>query len=104
MKAIIDGKRYDTETAELIAEWSNGLGYSDFKHCEEDLYRTRKGTWFISGAGGPLSSYAVPYGNNGSSGSKAIRPLTAEEARSWLERHRELDALEKYFPDAIEDA
>ena len=40
MKAIIDGKRYDTERAPKMAEYGNGLGRSDFRNLDEELYRT----------------------------------------------------------------
>lgn len=56
MKAIIDNKIYDTETAELIKTYykhyelagRNLLGYSStFKRAREiDLYKTKKGNWF----------------------------------------------------------
>lgn len=42
MKRIIDGKKYDTETAACIATWDNGYYGNDFKRCEESLYRTKK--------------------------------------------------------------
>lgn len=36
MKKIIDGKKYDTETAKLVGEWTNGYSYNDFHYCTED--------------------------------------------------------------------
>lgn len=104
-KKIIDKKRYDTETATLVAEWSNGLSYSDFNHCEEDLYRTKSGNWFTCGSGGPRSSYSRSTGQNSWSGSaNVIRALSHDEAREWLERNDEAEALETYFADQIADA
>ena len=43
MKKIINGKRYDTETAEKIGVWDNARSISDFDCCEETLYRKRTG-------------------------------------------------------------
>lgn len=103
MKKIIDGKRYNTKTAELVAEWSNGYFTNDFHYCSEDLYRTPKGSWFIHGEGGALSRYATPHGNMTGGGSDII-PLTAEDAREWLERHDFADEIENHFGDQIEDA
>jgi hypothetical protein len=40
---IIDGKRYNTETAERVAYYNNGLGSGDFHVFEEYLYRTPRG-------------------------------------------------------------
>lgn len=37
MKRVIDGKRYDTETAELVAEASAICSGSDFDYWEESL-------------------------------------------------------------------
>lgn len=48
MKRIINKKVYNTETATLIAETTNGLSYSDFNCIKEDLYRTKKGQYFIN--------------------------------------------------------
>jgi hypothetical protein len=103
MKQIIDGKRYDTETATLVASYSNGLGSSDFRNLCEKLYITGKGNWFISGEGGALTAYAQPAGNMTTGGS-AIRPLISGEALEWLERHNCSDEIEEYFAEDIEDA
>lgn len=105
MKKIIDGKRYDTTTATEVAEWDNGLGYSDFKHCGETLYRTPRGNWFTVGYGGPMSRYARSTGTNSTSGSRDVfQVLTAAAAREWLERHGETAAIEQHFGAEIEDA
>jgi len=102
---IIGGKRYSTAEARLIAGYDNGLSASDFKHFEEELYVTEKGNWFTCGSGGPLSPYAVSTGNNSWAGSSdVIRTMTPYEARAWLERYGETEALEAYFADTIEDA
>lgn len=103
-KAIINGKRYNTETATLVAEWGNGLSYSDFKHCEESLYRSKKGSWFTVGSGGPMSRYARAVGNMTGGSSDVVRPITADEARVWLERIGDADAIERHFANEIEDA
>jgi len=103
MKKIIEGKRYDTETATQVAEYGNGLGEGDFSNYDETLYRTPRGNWFLSGEGGPMTKYSRPCGDM-TSGGDGIIPLSSNEARQWLESHDENDALEKYFSDALEDA
>ena len=40
MKAIIRGRRYDTETAMLVGESWSGGGKSDFRYWEAALYKT----------------------------------------------------------------
>ena len=104
MKKIIDGKRYDTATAEQVASWDNGLGSGDFNNCSEEIYLTKSGNWFIHGEGGALTGYSESCGNNSTCGGEDIRPVTTAEAREWLEGHDEIEALEKYFAKEIEDA
>ena len=86
MKTVKNGKVYDTETATLVAEWDNGMCRGDFRACEEALYKTKRGQYFVCGSGGPLTSYAVSRGS-GSCGSSEIRLTSPEGARSWCENH-----------------
>ena len=46
MKKIIDGKLYDTETAECLGFYPHFDG-NTFHYLREALYRTKKGTYFI---------------------------------------------------------
>ncbi len=105
MKAVIDRKRYDTETATAVASWDNGGDPSDFKHCEETLYVTKNGAYFLHGEGGGLSKYAeiLEAGRARCSGS-AIVPMKPDEALDWLQAKQKVNAIEKYFPAAITDA
>jgi hypothetical protein len=104
-KKVIGGKRYDTETAELVASYDNGLGCPDFRNVHEQLYRTKRGNWFICGSGGPLSAYSQPaYGGGYCGGSNIIRPLSPNEALEWLERHGKTATIENHFKANIEDA
>jgi len=59
MKKIINGKRYDTETAQLIgsASYSNR---TDFRFWSEELYRKKTGEFFLYGEGGPASKVDRP--------------------------------------------
>jgi hypothetical protein len=103
MKKIIEGKRYDTDTARKIARWNNGLGYSDFHNVNETLYRTKTGRFFIYGEGGAMTDYAKSNGNE-TSGSEKIIPQENEEALEWLENHDFTQEIEAEFPDKIQDA
>ena len=47
MKKIINGKVYDTQKAECVGKWNNGL--AGFDWCEEELYRKRTGEFFLFG-------------------------------------------------------
>lgn len=103
MRKIIHGKRYDTATATKIASWHNGHFPNDFHHCEETLYRTAKGQYFLHGEGGALSAYAVHHGNSRGAGEDII-VMDRNEARLWLEGHGCTEALESEFGREIKDA
>ncbi len=60
MKRIINGERYDTETAEV--DWDNGYYGGDFKRCEETLSRTKKGAWFSCGEAAQCPVIPAPWG------------------------------------------
>ena len=104
MRKIIEGKRYDTEKAERIGEWSQGYR-SDFKYAHERLYVTKKGCYFIWGQGGAMSGWAETCEDGRSwTGGEGIRPLTREEAFEWAQAHLEPEEFEGDFPDLIEEA
>ena len=103
MKRVINGKAYNTETAECLCESTNGYHPQDFKYCKEALYQTKKGAYFIFGVGGGLSKYAERYGDAKGEGSK-IKVVDEYEAMRWLEERQETEILEKYFSDKIEEA
>jgi hypothetical protein len=103
MKRIIDGKVYNTETAECVATWSNGYYTNDFHYCEESIYKTKKGAWFVEGEGGALSQYARSCGNE-TCGGHVLWPITEQEAQEWLEQHDFTDKLKEHFGDKIEEA
>ena len=104
MKQIVEGKSYNTETAEQVAtdSFSN---YGDLQYWSEELYRTKRGNWFLSGEGGAMSQYAPAVGQNEIGGGSAIIPLTMGKALSWLEAHTsDSESYEKYFTDVIAEA
>ena len=102
MKKIINGKKYNTETAESVAEWDNGLGYGDFGRCAETLYRKRTGEFFVHGRGGARTQYAERCGNNCWCGGEDITPMTEEEAREWCEGKTDADTYEAIFGEVAE--
>ena len=50
MKKVINGKLYDTSTAELVGEWNNGRLDDRLFACSEDLYQKRTGEYFLFGS------------------------------------------------------
>jgi len=81
MKRIVNGKLYDTETAELVC-------LSKITLFSERLYRTKKGRYFI-------------YDNFG--GVEYIKPLNEDETFEWLSKHNPDKAIE-LFSERIEEA
>lgn len=103
MKKIISGKLYDTDTAKEVASWSDGLSFRDFTHIEETLYQKRTGEFFLHGAGGPATRYAVSAGLNSWTGGEKIIPLTWDAAREWAEKHLDADDYQQIFGEVVED-
>lgn len=102
MKKIIEGKRYDTDTADLIGRAERCHG--SFSDWDAGLFRTKNGAYFLAGEGGPASPYAAPSGERGTQSGSKIIPLTLEEARDWAEHNLETEVVEAAFGGNIEDA
>ena len=104
MKKIIKAKIYDTETAKQVGEWGNGIGRSDFRHCEETLYQKKTGEFFLHGVGGPLSQYGRVYNDgSGREGGEKIVPLTVDEAKAWAEEKLDADEYQAIFGEISEE-
>jgi len=103
---IINGHKYDTSKATEIGSWSNGLGYRDFSHCEETLYKSPKGAYFLVGSGGPMSKYSRSIAQNQWEGSSNnFTPLSRGNALDWCESHKvPVQVIEAEFADLIQSA
>lgn len=84
MRRIINGKVYNTETAEKVAYWDNDLFVNDFGYMSETLYITRKGNYFIHGKGGATSKYAT-HAYGGRIAGESITVMTEKDALEWCE-------------------
>ena len=93
---IKNGMLYSICSSERICGFDNGLNSGDFRNISEDLYRTKKGSWFIYGAGGSLTKYGKKVGNM-TCGSEDFIPITDEEARKFIEDHGDKEIYMKYF-------
>lgn len=100
MKKIIEGKTYNTETAQFLGDWQN-LWEGDYHYCREELYRTKKGTYFLYGEGGALSRYARYYGGS-ATGGEGFEILSEEKAREWAEKRLSTDEYIKIFGEPEE--
>lgn len=102
MKKIIHGRMYNTETAQVIAEYSNGIRYNDFRWIEETLYRKHNGEFYLYGEGGPMTKYAKQVDTNSWCGGEAITPLSDAEAREWMEQYADVDTYIRFFGEVEE--
>ena len=102
MKRIINGKIYSTDTADRIGNhvYSNP---GDFRYEDTDLFRSKKGAWFICGEGGPYSRWSREISSNGLSGGSGIEAMTTTEALAWCEAAGiDADVIAQYF--SVEEA
>lgn len=97
MKQVIDGKLYNTETAEEICKYDNGRGTGDFSYVREALCRTKKGRFFLAGEGGAMTKYGESCGNNRRCEGSRIFALDIEDAKEWLEEHGSADKYIEVF-------
>jgi hypothetical protein len=101
VKKIIQGKKYDTETAEFLGVDSH-LAPNDLNYWREELYRKKTGEFFLYGDGGANSKYSKSVGANQWMGSEAIIPYTEAEAKHWAENHLSVEKYEKIFGEVKE--
>ncbi len=102
MKKIIDGKKYDTETAEFIERTGNEYAMSDFKYFSEALYLKKTGEFFLHGEGHAMTKYGKDFTDSTRGFGEQIIPLTIDEAMSWAKKHCETDTYEKLFGEVAE--
>lgn len=102
MKKIINGRRYDTDSARFIAEDSYS-NRTDFNYWSETLYRKNTGEYFLYGEGGPATKYAKSVGQSQWSGGERIMPMTLDEAKAWAEKHLDATEYEEIFGTVEED-
>ena len=102
MRKIINGRKYDTETAQCIDYCDSGYTRRDFKYYEETLYRKKTGEFFLCGEGGGLSKYAEYVPNCGYTYGENIIPLSEEEAMEWMERNSSVETYEEIWGEVEE--
>lgn len=101
MKKIIEGKTYNTETAELLGTYQY-LRRDDYHYCREELYRTKKGTYFLYGEGGALTSYARYHGGSATGGAD-FQVMSDKEAKVWAEKRLSADNTVRYLVNQRKD-
>lgn len=102
MKKIINGKVYDTEKAQLIAEAHrpDHIEYATGKGLQQWLYQKKTGEYFLhaDGATSDLANILDEYRPG-----KNIYPLTYEQAQKWSERELTAEKWEEIFGDPEDD-
>lgn len=96
MLKIINGKRYNTETAEKLCDLPCEVRQSEIGWHKTELYLTANGAFFLAGKGNAWSMWdqSAP----GSSGpGEGIRPVGDDEARSFLEAAGKVHQIERLF-------
>lgn len=102
MKKIINGRRYDTETAQQVAEYQHSC-QTEFDYYVETLYRKKGGEFFLHGYGHAASPYCVWTDSSTRTGGERIVPMTYTEAQDWAEKHLDADEYEAIFGEVEED-
>ena len=96
MKKVINGKKYDTETATFVCDRVLNDGDDLFKK-DESLYHKRTGEFFLYGIGGAGSKYAMALDMNNFCEGEKIIPLSIDEAKQFIEENGTVEDYEKYF-------
>lgn len=101
-KKIINGKKYDTDTAKKVGKYDNNCLPSDFHYYEEILFQKKTGEFFLYGEGGALSKYSTSLENGWHGDGYKIIPLTTQAAIEWAEEHLDADEYEAIFGEVEE--
>lgn len=91
MKRILNGKLYDTETANRISQWSESGRHLGDHGLNKELYRTANGNWFTVTSWWDSEKQKFQF-----------QTISDMAARSYLEEVNDQASLEIYFD--IEDA
>jgi hypothetical protein len=107
MKKIINGVRYNTDSAIEVGTYDYGVypASGDFSHWSASLYCTPKSRrFFLAGQGGAMTSFARHCGDGQRRGGEALIPMEKHEALAWAEKYLSAESIEEFFGDIIEDA
>lgn len=93
MKHVIDGKIYNTDTAERICRLRCEHYRGDYSWHDTALYKTKKGAWFLAGEGGAKSMWSRPIGDSGRIGGSGIQVISLGAAMAIAERELTPDEM-----------
>lgn len=89
MKKIIEGKKYDTETAKRVGRHATTENNGDF--CIKELYKKKTGEFFFYTYQFAWCEYY-----------EGIDPCTEDEAKQWAEVYLDGDEYEEIFGEVEE--
>ena len=96
MKKIMNGKMYDTDTADLIC--ANFFGETaDPVWYTEALFHTKKGAYFLYCLGSASSPYGNQIGENSWEPGEILMAYTEDEAKSFVEKYGTTDEYIEAF-------
>ncbi|MEO5807031.1 hypothetical protein [Devosia sp.] len=96
MRKTINGKILDTATAEYMCGVACNFYGGDFAWHDTDLYRSKKGQWFLAGEGNCYSMWGRETAGGFIPG-EGIRILSDSEALRILEAENADHLIEEYF-------
>jgi len=100
MKKVINGRRWDTEKANLICEVVNGLP-CDLDYVKVGLYQTpRSKRFFLAGEGGPMTVFAHAVSEGTLCGGERIIPIGTDVAHWLAETNASEETVKKFFEEA----
>ena len=101
-RKIINGKKYDTETAEVVGKWrTQGIATSDFYYKEEILYKKNNGEFFLYGYGGAMTRWRELVADSSIAG-EDILPYSSAQAKNWVEMRLPAEEYERLFGEVEE--
>lgn len=103
MRKIINNRRYDTASAQLLGAYKSG-DPEDPMYLQEALYRKRTGECFLHGQGGASTKYSRLQQHGGWAAGEAIVPLSYAQAKAWAQEHLGPEAYQAAFEAEISDA
>lgn len=86
MRRVVDGKIYDTTKSSLVATIASRGTLADYEYEYTQLFRTKKGNFFLAGRGGPWSRWKRRSRNDdGWIEGYGIQPVDHEQARELVQ-------------------
>lgn len=101
MNKVINGKRYNTETAKEMGK-TGEYYHNDINSWEETLYRTKSGQYFIYGEGGANTRYAEPAQLGNWVSGEQIIPISEDKAKEWVNEYLSGEDYDRIFGEPEE--